>query len=337
MKTGVAYHDVRNLRHVREDLKDIVSHHCNFVVHTFSEADLSFYTRTMKDIVGASKDLGLEVYIDPWGVGGVFGGEAFSRFVAENLEDRQILADGKSVSSACMNGANFRSFMKLWIETAADLGSDIVFWDEPHFHMTNWPVAGTGKQWACRCAACRKLFGEKYGREMPDEMDDDVIGFREQTVVGFFSELGEYAKSCGLKNALCVLPDEDARRGVSNWDALASIPSLDIFGTDPYWAIWGLPLEEYVRDRTKKAKGLCEKHGREIQMWLLAFLIQEGREDEVMRAAEIFYEEGVRNIAAWSYGGGGWMYTRSDNADTVWENVGRVFAKFQSRSGQTSA
>ena len=32
-------------------LEDIVAHHCNFVVHTFSEADLAFYTRTMKEIV----------------------------------------------------------------------------------------------------------------------------------------------------------------------------------------------------------------------------------------------------------------------------------------------
>jgi hypothetical protein len=165
---------------------------------------------------------------------------------------------------------------------------------------------------------------------MPKEMDAEVIRFRENTVVGFFSEMGEYAKKCGMKNALCVLPFEDARRGVTNWDALAAIPSVDIFGTDPYWAIHGVPLEPYVRDTTKKARALCEKYGRELQMWVLAFLIQDGREDEVIRAAEIFYEEGVRNIAARSYGGGGWTYVRSENADKVWENIGRVFARLQS-------
>jgi hypothetical protein len=329
MKTGVAYHDVRNLNHAREDLRDMVEHNCNFVVHTFSETDLSFYTRTMKDIVQASKDLGLEVYIDPWAVGGVFGGEALSRFVAENLDDRQILADGKSVPAACMNSSNFRAFMKLWIETAADLGSDIAFWDEPHFYMKDWMAGAPEDKWACRCPTCRKLFEERRGRPMPNEMDAEVVAFREATVVNFFSELGEYAKQCGMKNALCVLPEEDASRGVSNWEALASIPSLDIFGTDPYWAIWGHPLEPYVRDKARKAKALCDKYGRETQMWVLAFLIQEGREDEVMRAAEIFYEEGVRNIAAWSYDGGGWTYTRSENAEKVWENVGKVFGKLQ--------
>lgn len=333
MKTGVAYHDVRNLNHVREDLKDMVEHHCNFVVHTFSETDLSFYTRVMKDIVQASKDLGLEVYIDPWGVGGIFGGEALSRFIAENLDDRQVLTDGKSAPAACMNSSNFRSFMRLWVETAADLGSDIVFWDEPHFYMVDWFVEGAvTEHWACCCPACRKLFEERHGRPMPKEMDADVAAFREATIVDFFSELGEYAKKCGMKNALCVLPDEDSLRGVSNWESLVSIPSLDIFGTDPYWAVRGLPLEPYVRDKTRKARALCEKYGRELQMWVLAFLIQDGREDEVTRAAEIFYEEGVRNIAAWSYDGGGWTYTRSENAEKVWENLGKVFAKLQGKS-----
>jgi hypothetical protein len=159
-----------------------------------------------------------------------------------------------------------------------------------------------------------------------------VIEFREQTIVNFFSEMGDYAKDCGLKNALCVLPEEEPLRGVRNWEVLTAIPSLDIFGTDPYWAIRGMPLEPYVRDTTLRAKALCEKYGLELQMWVLAFLIQEGREDEVMRAAEIFYEEGVRNIAAWSYGGGGWTYARSENADKVWENVGKVFGELHQRA-----
>lgn len=333
MKTGVAYHDVRDLNHVRADLEDMVAHNCTFVVHTFSETDLSFYTRTMKDIVHASHDLGLEVYVDPWGVGGIFGGEALSRFIAENLDDRQVLVKGKSAPAACMNSPNFRSFMNVWIDTVADLGSDIVFWDEPHFYMADWFIEGAKTDnWACCCPACRKLFEGKYGHPMPTKMDEEVIEFRGQTIVDFFSEMGAYAKQCGLKNALCVLPDEEPLRGVSNWEMLTSIPSLDIFGTDPYWAIRGYAVEPYVRDTTIKAKTLCDKYGLELQMWVLAFLIEGGREDEVMQAAEIFYEEGVRNIAAWSYGGGGWMYTRSENADTVWKNLGKAFGDFHQRA-----
>jgi hypothetical protein len=129
-----------------------------------------------------------------------------------------------------------------------------------------------------------------------------------------------------------VLPQEDSRRGVSDWEALVAIPSLDIFGTDPYWAFWGQPLEPYVREKTRKARALAEKYGRELQMWVLAFLIQQGREDEVARAVEILYEEGVRNIAAWSYGGGGWTYARSQDPEKVWENLGKAFGKLRAMS-----
>jgi hypothetical protein len=277
------------------------------------------------------------VYIDPWAVGGVFGGEALSRFVAEQLADRQVLADGTSVAAACMNSERFRAFMKAWIEAAAEIGADVAFWDEPRFFVRDLMAGASGNQWACRCPTCSELFRERHGRALPGEMDTDVIAFREATLVGFFSELCEHAKACGMKNALCVLPQEDAGRGVSNWEALVAIPSLDIFGTDPYWAFWGEPLEPFVREKTKKAKAIAERHGRELQMWLLAFLIREGREHEVVRAAEIFYEEGVRNIAAWSYGGGGWTYARSQNPEKVWESVGKVFGELQSRSTRTSA
>ena len=51
-----------------------------------------------------------------------------------------------------------------------------------------------------------------------------------------------------------------------------------------------------------------------------------------MSAAEISHEEGVRNIAAWSYGGGGWTYARSQNPEKVWENLGKVFGRLRSIS-----
>jgi sugar phosphate isomerase/epimerase len=325
LKTGVAYHDVRNVRHAREDLQDMLAHHCNFVVHTLSETDLSFYMQTMKEIVRISKDLGMETYIDPWGVGRIFGGEALSAFVGNTIDARQILANDKSVPAACMNSPEFRSFMRLWTEAAADTGADVAFWDEPHFYTGDW--VGGQRSWACRCPACQKIFKDKYGRPMPREMDGDVVRFREQTVVDFFKELCDHARACGMKNALCVLPEQDAAHGTTGWEALAAIPSLDIFGTDPYWAINGKPLESYCREKTREAKTLCEKYGRELQMWVQAFLIQEGKEDEVMQAAEFLYDEGARNIAAWSYGGGGWMIVRSDNADKVWSNLGKVFEK----------
>ena len=57
------------------DLKDIKAHNCNLIVHTFSENDLFYYPETMTEIVKISHQEGFETYLDPWGVGNIFGGE----------------------------------------------------------------------------------------------------------------------------------------------------------------------------------------------------------------------------------------------------------------------
>ena len=91
MKLGASYFANRILRHVREDMKKMIDDGCNFVVHTMSEHDITYHSGTMVDIVKASHDVGLEVFLDPWGVGRVFGGESFSTFVEEYSNCRQRL------------------------------------------------------------------------------------------------------------------------------------------------------------------------------------------------------------------------------------------------------
>lgn len=131
LKLGVSYFGNRYFNHAREDLKKI-ARHCNFVVHTFSETDFYYHRSCLKAIFDYSKKLGLEVWVDPWGVGGVFGGESFSRFLLENRDSWQRLPDGRKVASACLNNQKFRRFLKDWITAAADIGSEVIFWDEPH-------------------------------------------------------------------------------------------------------------------------------------------------------------------------------------------------------------
>ena len=135
MKTGIAYFQNRDPRHFERDLDDMVEHGCNFVVHTYSELDMAYYNQAMEKIIAMTKDRGLEVYLDPWGFGGVYGGETFSRFVAENLDARQVARDGRSLPAACPNQPAFRELQQLWIRRAADLGADVCFWDEPHYHF----------------------------------------------------------------------------------------------------------------------------------------------------------------------------------------------------------
>lgn len=92
MKLGASYFGNRILKHVRRDMEKMVDDGCNQVVHTMSEHDIFYYSQTMVDIVKVSKEVGLEVFLDPWGIGRVFGGESFSTFVKLFPEARQKLS-----------------------------------------------------------------------------------------------------------------------------------------------------------------------------------------------------------------------------------------------------
>ena len=61
--TGVAYHGNRILRHVEEDMRDIVNHNMNLVVHMFSHNDWDRHKGVMPDIIKISEAYGLEVWI----------------------------------------------------------------------------------------------------------------------------------------------------------------------------------------------------------------------------------------------------------------------------------
>jgi hypothetical protein len=332
MKTGVSYFGSRDPRHLREDMHDIAAHHCTFVVHTFSEADYHFYPKAMKQAVALSHAAGLEVYLDPWGVGGVFGGEAFSRFVMENPDQCQRLADGSALPCACLNREAFRAFMKKWVDAAVDTGADCLFWDEPHFYIPRavWRGAQRPDEWACTCPACQKLFKARFGYAMPKVMDDDVVAFRDESIVSFFTEMTGYAKAKGVRNALCVLPQENPLIGISSWEKLAALPAVDIFGTDPYWIVFGKPVDDYVRTAAKKIVDISARYGKQPQMWVQAYGVPAGREPEVDQAVRIIASEGIGNIAAWSYRGGAPMNLASDNPDRVWEILGKAYGEVRS-------
>jgi hypothetical protein len=334
MKTGVAYFETRNPRHVLYDIKDMVAKNCNFVVHTYSEYDLNFNSLVMREIVRLSQEEGLEAYINPWGLGRVFGGpEPYSHYVAEHPDQCQRTADGRHAPIICMNSGPFREYMKFWIDSAAQTGAEVVFWDEPHFYFSLDAMTGKGKanEWACACDRCKILFRERFKREMPEMMDEDVIRFRDETIVDMLGEFTDYVKERGMKNAICVLPEEDPITGVSNWELLAELKSVDIFGTDPYWMIFNKPLEEYVRGATRRVMEICREKKKEAQMWVQAFMILEGREEEVGRAVRIMAEEGCENIAAWAYNGFAFMNHKCQDHEKVWKILGEAFGEVRGK------
>jgi hypothetical protein len=298
---GASYFGNRIVRHVAEDMHDLAQRGFTGVLHTFSENDLAFYRETMAKIVDVSHEAGLEVQIDPWGLGGVFGGEAESRFVSRNSGSCQN--DGQIVPAACPNAPAFRAFVRSWADAAIETGADLVFWDEPH-----WAVP------ACGCDACRNRFSEHYGEEMPTDPTPRVIEFREASLVDFLQEMLGHVGQKGGRNTVCLLPHD------GDWKAIAELPGLDTLATDPYWASFGRPVKEFVHEYSVKVKELADEHGVGAQIWIQGFGLGPEDADDIHTAVKTARAAGIEDLWTWGYDACGHMPAlKTREPATVWD------------------
>lgn len=335
METGVSYFGSRLPEHVFPDLEAIRDAGCTYVIHTFSEEDLNFYRRNMEEIVAKTKSLGLKAHVDPWGVAGIFGGETFSYFVMRELHARQIKSDGKPGPLACLNHPDLRAFIKKWIDAAADIGADAIFWDEPHFFVPGWfDVVEPKELWGCRCTECNALYRKKYGEDLPDQETDQVREFKHWSLIDFLTEMCAYVAQKGVQNTTCMLPHEDVRDS-GLWEEVAAIPHLHGFGTDPYWISRKkydktFEFNTYMRPFCKKVREVSEKNNLRGHIWIQNFGIPSGWEPDIEQAIEIAVSEGIEDIAAWTfYGAKGMASLRSDRPEVVWNVLKKTFLKLQ--------
>jgi len=333
LKTGTSYFGNRIPRHVAKDMAQLKKQNFTYVLHTFNENDMLFYAKTMKEIVRITKEEGLDVQIDPWGVGKVFGGESFSNFVATNLDALQILSDDKPAGTACPMNPKFRAFMVEWIEAALETGAETIFWDEPHFNISTW-LGGREGQWGCRCPICQGHFEERFGHEMPKTRTPEVLAYLEWGILDFLSYvIGEAAKR-GAKNALCLLPHETGDEGATDqWEDFAAIPGLNIFGTDPYFQMFNKGMD-YVEKFTKKAIDAAAKHNMDCSIWFQGFRIPAGQEHRQAEAMEIAYKLGCRDLAVWGFEACDHIsWIRPDDPEAVWKVFVDKFGELHRRQG----
>ena len=259
-RAGVSYFGVRILRHVRRDLQDIAARGYTAVLHTLSENDLAYYRGTMGEIVAASHELGLEVQMCPWGLGSTFGGEAESRWVTMHPDACQVLDDGHHVATGCLNNPSYRAFCKDWADAALEAGTDYVFWDEPHWTVPAHLGIEDPERWACCCDVCRELAG-----------GTPTQAFREASLVDFLREMAAHVAARGGKNTICLLPLTEGSHGIADWDAVAGLPGLDVFATDPYWKNFDEPADSFVGRFATLLAETAGRHGVRPQLWVPSF------------------------------------------------------------------
>jgi len=341
----------------------MLDHGCTYVVHCFTETDLAYHRETMRDIVRATREAGLEAWLDPWGLAGIFSGETLTRFPLDRPETWQVLSDGRRVPSACPNHPETHRFLRDWVDACAYIGGEVLFWDEPHFYVGFWQGDLTGG-WACYCETCLGLFRDRYGFEMPPEFTAEVRAFREQSLVDLLTELADLGHEKGMRNALCLLPtdlsangfpqpqkrlEEALQRrlqeappgtvqamlqiGVGDFDKAAAIPALDIFGCDPYWYLFGTDAEPFMRTYGELAARAAVRHKRGLQFWAQAFAVPEGREEELRTGIRAAEELGATHVAAWSYEATASMSKIAcPRPDLVWSIIGEEFQRLRTHS-----
>lgn len=325
VKLGCSYFGNRILRYVKKDMEFLAKNSFDYVVHTFSENDLAFYHKTMEEIVKATHNAGLQVHIDPWGVGKIFGGEAFSEIISQKPRLREILSDNEPAGIACLNHPEFRDFMKGWIKAAVETGADVIFWDEPHFYLPHW-MGGRPNTWGCRCNFCKDKYHQRYGEELPQIETEQVIEFKQNSIKDFLSEMISYVKSFGIKNALCSLPADS--KSIKNWESLVYIDGLDIFGTDPYWYIGNKNAGEYVGFYSREVVKLTKKASKKSEIWIQGFKIPKGKENEIAIAVESAVQSGVEYLAVWGFEAcAAISYIRADNPKKAWKILLNAFKK----------
>jgi N-acetylmuramic acid 6-phosphate etherase len=320
-RAGVSYFGVRIPRHVRRDLADIAARGYTAVLHTFSENDLAYYRGTMAEIVAASHEVGLEVQMCPWGLGRTFGGEAESRWVTFHPEACQVLDDGTHVATGCLNNPAYRAFCREWADAALEAGTDYVFWDEPHWTVPAH-VGRPAERWACCCDVCRDLSGLDLGGEGLTLDVPEVRAFRESSVADFLREMVAHVAERGGKNTICLLPLTEGPHGISDWDAVASLPGLTVLATDPYWKNFDESADAFVGRFARLLADTAARYGVEAQLWLPSFGLTRADIPDLEAAVEATRAARIDDIWTWGYEACSHMTAlATPDAPLVWEAV----------------
>ena len=320
MQFGVSYFGVHNPQHFQRDLDDIARLGFDYIVLTFSESDQRFYQKSTAECVRRIRQQGLKAYIDPWGVCGIFGGEAFTERGAWDLDGQQRRSDGRPLPLLCPDSVEVRAYLRQWLTTVAEvLQADAIFWDEPHFYLP-YGAARTQGLWGCCCARCQARFLARYQQPLPHTETAEVRQCKQDAVAALLQESTASAAAYGLQNIVCILPEHERLDGLqAKFDLFAADPHLDVLATDPY-PLWHGRDVGTTRVFCEALQHSCQRYGKAAQMWVQGFRVAAGQEPLLGEEMRLMATCGMRDIAIWSYLATAYMSSHTcADAPRAWE------------------
>ncbi|MGQ9629904.1 MAG: hypothetical protein ACUVXI_06240 [bacterium] len=317
MRLGIAYLGSYLPQHLDMDLEDIKNMGCDDVVITLAENDFRILTGKVRFAAKIAHDHGLRIIANFWGYACAFGGGRVSKLLTERPDVWQVDRDGNPVGMGCPNNETLRENLVRMVEECLEYEYDGFFWDEP-------------TKYNCYCKSCQSKYEAKYGHPLPKEDTAELREFREESIADFVNYMSDKVKELDPTKitSTCVMPTDR-----ESWESVASIPSLDIFGTDPYWLCFKRDLS-FVSESAREIVKICRKYGKTSNLWVQCWKVPQSKEGEVYEASLLCAREKPDSIYAWSYMGGLGSNEECDDPSKAWENLKRAYREIREKEAR---
>jgi len=321
IELGISYYGNLYVDCLKMHIDEMIDANINAVVLAVSEYEAFNWFNRLTEIIDTFKENNIRVYWNFWAWGGIFGGEADSRYLHRNITGRQVLTNGDVVPAVCFENKDFREYIKRWIyEITKETKVDGFFWDEPSFYRFS------EDSWACFCDECKKKFRDSFKYDMPTQLTDDVLIFRERQILSFLADLLNATKKYrkDISNTICLLPENDPKIGVIDWRNVAKLSNLNVIATDPYWYLFDEDIT-WFREKVIELKKIATEYNLKSQIWLQLFYLPEEGIDELSKAVHIAIDEGIDSIFAWPFRAAEGMSIESENPQRTWNTLKSIF------------
>jgi hypothetical protein len=316
MELGVSYVAAHLPEHIKTDMEHLQEIGCSEVLFALQENHINTLTGALRFGAEIARDNGLVPYVVVWGYANTFGGGRMSDILLEDAGLWRVQADGTRVPQACLNNPRLIDRFLEISEICRGHGYEGMFIDEPQAQD-------------CFCKHCLAVFESAFGSNLTASQDTDAYrAFQTDTVVRHVQQvcLGLKALDANLKTIACVMPFAPHDR---LFEPVASIPELDVFGTDPYWLLsdafgFDMTLESAVDD-ARRVKALCETLGKSSQIWLNCWKIPAGLEQEIYTGGWMLAEVGCDSLYTWSYRGALGTYEECEDPGAAWASVVKLY------------
>jgi|BarGraNGADG00212_2_1021979.scaffolds.fasta_scaffold17934_2 hypothetical protein len=317
MDLGVTYISAHQPQHIAPDMQHLQEIGCSEVLFALQENHIDVLTGALRFGARIALDHGLRPYVVVWGFANTFGGGRMSLRMLDDRSLWRVERDGTPMPKACLNNPRLVDRFADITELCCRHGYQGMFVDEPTIQE-------------CFCPICRDTFRAAYGADLVASYGSPAYrAFQSATVSHYTRAVSARVKAIDarLRTMTCIMPiDQDS------FEAVAAIPELDVFGTDPYWLLPGaaMTIEQAVAC-AEQARDAGRRHGKVSQVWLNCWGIPAGSEAAIYTGGRALAAIGCDSMYTWSFRGGLGTNEECTNAALAWDSVVRLYQELSGK------